>query len=159
MRHQAIILKKLPIREHDELVVCYTREHGKQRYVAKSSMLATSKQGHHLDVLNHVEFNLIEGKYHPIIASAVSVNSFPAIKQSLSALAQAYFVLECFDKLVFENERDDRLWSYLLGVLRAGRVDQRELIATLGYHGDTPLFDLYPTAFSSLQFAKNVVRS
>ena len=159
MRLQAIILKKTPIREHDELVMCYTLDHGKQRYQAKSSVLAKSKQGHHLDVLNLAEFNIIEGKHHPIIASAMSLDSFPNLKNSLGALAQAFFVLECFDKLVFENERDNRLWEYLLRALRTGVVDQRELISTLGYHGDTPLYDLYPSAIQSLQFLKNVVQS
>ena len=159
MRIQAIILKKTPIREHDELVMCYTRDFGKQRYQAKSSILATSKQGHHLDVLNLAEFNIIEGKQHPIIASAISVDSFPVLKSSLGAMAQAFFVLECFDKLVFENERDDKLWEYLLRTLRTGVIDQRGLIETLGYHGDTPLYDLYPSAFRSLQFLKNVVQS
>lgn len=139
--------------------MCYTREQGKQRYVAKSSMLARSKQGTHLDVLNHVEFNIIEGKHHGIIASATALNSFPALKCSLATMAQAFFVLECFDKLVYENERDDRLWEYLVQTLRKGSVDQRELIGTLGYHGDTPLYDLYPTAFNSLLFSKNVVQS
>ncbi len=159
MRFQAIILKKTPIREHDELIMCYTAHAGKQRYQAKSSMLAASKQGHHLDVLNLAEFNIIEGKHHPIIASAVSVDSFQRLKSSLGAMAQAFFVLECFDKLVFENERDDKLWEYLLRTLRTGVIDQRELISTLGYHGDTPLYDLYPSAFRSLQFLKNVVQS
>ena len=36
MRTQAIILKKIPVREYDELVVCYTKDSGKQVYQAKS---------------------------------------------------------------------------------------------------------------------------
>src|SRR3989344_5510418 len=116
-RHQAIILKKTPIREHDELIMCYTRDHGKQRYIAKSSTLARSKQGSHLDVLNHIEFNTVPGKHFDIIASAHAVNTFPVMKTSLSALANAFFILECFDKLVYDNEPDEKLWKFLLGRL------------------------------------------
>ena len=94
MRHQAIILKKQALREDDELVMCYTRDFGKQRYQAKSSVLARSLQGGHLDILNHVEFSLVEGKHHSIIASAAAVNTFPALKRSLPALAAAFVLLE-----------------------------------------------------------------
>lgn len=151
-RHQAIILKKTPIREHDELIMCYTRDHGKQRYVAKSSILAKSKQGHHLDVLNHIEFNLIEGRHHPIIASAHVVNTFPEIKSSLAKLANAFFILECFDKLVYENEKDEQLWEFL----KSGFYDRDLLIKTLGYHDTTKLSDLTPAYFTSLQFLASI---
>ena len=108
-RYQAIILKKLPLREHDELVVCYTKHAGKQRYVAKSSQLASSRQGSHLDVLTHVAFNLVDGKYYDIMTSAIGISAFPAIKASMSALANAFFLLDCFDKLVYDGERDELL--------------------------------------------------
>lgn len=152
MRHQAIILKKTPIREHDELIMCYTRDHGKQRYVAKSSILARSKQGHHLDVLNHIEFNIIEGKHHPIIASAHAINTFPEIKSSLPKLANAFFILECFDKLVYENEKDEQLWEFL----KSGSYDRDALIKALGYHDTTKISDLTPAYFTSLQFLASI---
>src|SRR3989338_9978242 len=104
MRHQAIILKKVPLKEDDELIMCYTRDFGKQRYRAKSSTLAHSKQGTHLDVLNHIEFSLVEGKHSPIIASAASIATFPRIKSSLPGLSAAYVLLECFEKLVYEDQ-------------------------------------------------------
>ena len=154
-RHQAIILKKMPLREHDELVMCYTKDFGKQRYVAKSSTLATSKQGSHLDVLNHVEFNLIEGKHHPIIASAQVVNTFPSIKASLPAMANAFFILECFDKLVFENERDAKLWEFL----QSGVYDRATFMEIMGYHHLTQLADLSTAYFTSLQFLATIERN
>ena len=152
MRHQAIIIKKTPIREHDELIMCYTRDHGKQRYVAKSSILARSKQGHHLDILNHVEFNIIEGKHNAIIASAHAINTFSEIKSSLARLANAFFILECFDKLVYENEKDNQLWEFL----RSGSCDRAELISILGYHHSTQIHDLTPEYFTSLQFLASI---
>lgn len=144
MRHQAIIIKKQPLREDDELVMCYTREAGKQRYVAKSSMLASSKQGSHLDVLNHIEFNLIEGKHHPIIASAHAINTFPEIKALLPKLAEAFFILECFDKLVYENERDDGLWEFLLEKFThpEQKSSEREILDVMGHAASVRFSDL-----------------
>ena len=159
MRHQAIILKKQPLREDDELVMCYTRDFGKQRYQAKSSVLASSKQGTHLDVLNLIEFNLIEGKHHAIIASAAASNTFPRLKSSLPALAAAFFLLECFDKLVFENDHDPKLWRFLLDELTqldAENEDiagiQKRFLSVMGHGDSAQTEELAQRRFSSLMF-------
>lgn len=164
-RHQAIILKKIPVREDDELVMCYTRDFGKQRYQAKSSVLASSKQGSHFDILNLIEFNLIEGKSHAIIASAAAVNVFPALKSSLPALAAAFVLLECFDKLVYENQEDAKLWQLLVDELReldAGRIDipamQARFLEAMGHGNSIQTEELAQRRFTSLQFFRNVVR-
>lgn len=184
MRTQAIILKKIPIREYDELVVCYTRDAGKQVYQAKSVLLPTSKQAGHLDVLNLVDFSLVRKNSHPIIASAYCLDSFRHLKSSLPAMAAAYFLLECFDKLIFENEPDSKLWGFLLAQLNSynqepiyrhrksldGRFamssnlaeamsqTRRELLKTLGYDPDYPIEQLANAEFRSLQFARSMVK-
>lgn len=140
-RYQAIILKKQPILEHDELIMCYTQHAGKQRYVAKSSQLASSKQGSHLDVLNHIEFNLVPGKHFDIIASAHAINTFPAMKASLPKLANAFFIVECFDKLVYENEPDEKLWEFLLAKL-VEQTSEREILDVMGHAASVRFSDL-----------------
>lgn len=162
-RHQAIILKKIPIREDDELVMCYTRDFGKQRYQAKSSVLASSKQGSHFDILNLIEFNLIEGKHHAIIASAAAVNAFPRLKTSLPALAAAFFLLECFDKLVYENDHDQKLWQFLLDELTeldAGKEDiagiQKRFLSVMGHDTSAQIQELAQQRFSSFQFSSTI---
>ena len=140
-RYQAIILKKLPLREHDELVVCYTKHAGKQRYVAKSSQLASSRQGSHLDVLNHFAFNLVEGKHYDIITSASGISAFPKLKSSLSALANAFYLLDCFDKLVYDGERDEKLWGFLLEKL-GQPVGEEEILAIMGHQAQTRFSEL-----------------
>src|SRR3989344_9149424 len=118
MRMQAVILKKIPIREYDELVICYTKDAGKQVYQAKSILRPTSKQAGHLDILNLVDFSLVHKNSHPIITSAYCLDAFPQLKSSVSAMSAAYFLLECFDKLIFENEPDLKLWNFLIRQLR-----------------------------------------
>jgi len=164
MRTRAIILKKLPLREDDELVVCYTRDHGKQRYMAKSSLKADSLQGSHLDILNEVEFRVVEGRINNIIASAQAIRVFPRLKASLPSLAIAYLVLEAFDMLVYENEADTALWNFLINTLNeldTGKGDamaiEAELVRVLGYHTSQRLEDIMHKPSLSLQFLKSVV--
>jgi DNA repair protein RecO (recombination protein O) len=173
MRIQAIILKKIPIREYDELVVCYTKDLGKQVYQAKSILRPTSKQAGHLDVLSLVDFSLIHKNSHPIIASAYCMEAFRGLKSSLPAMAAAYFLLECFDKLVFDGESDPKLWDFLHSRLceydeLAGKrgVDwssevgssREKLLGVLGYGRESSLENLANANFKSLQFARRVVK-
>lgn len=179
---QAIILKKIPIREYDELVVCYTQDAGKQVYQAKSILRPESKQVGHLDVLNLVDFSLVRKNSHPIITSAYCLKAFPQLKASLSAMAAAYFLLECFDKLIFENESDPTLWNFLLTQLHYYNTlstttmtvfakqrrslqgwpeviafARQELLGILGYDHSMPIEHLANARFKSLQFAREVL--
>ncbi len=173
MRTQAIILKKIPIREYDELVVCYTKDSGKQTYQAKSVLRPTSKQASHLDVLNLVDFSLIHKNSHPIIASAYCLEAFRNLKSSLPAMAAAHFLLECFDKLVFDGESDPKLWDFLHSRLSeydklAGKrgVDWSSVIGSsreglldvLGYDRESSLENLANARFKSLQFVRKMVK-
>ena len=173
MRTQAIILKKIPIRDYDELIVCYTQDSGKQAYQAKSILRPTSKQASHLDILNLVDFSLVHKNSHPIITSAYCLEAFPRLKASLPAMSAAYFLLECFDKLIFENEPDPKLWDFLLAQLRAhdqlsstSQANWPQLIASirqrllqiLGYDPSMPIEQLANSKFHSLQFAREVLK-
>ena len=173
MRTQAIILKKIPVREYDELVVCYTKDSGKQVYQAKSILRPSSKQAGHLDILNLVDFSLVQKNSHPIITSSYCLDTFRNLKSSLPALATAYFLLECFDKLVFEGESDPKLWDFLHAHLceynqlaRKGRANwpvvikstREELLKVMGYDPALPIEQLADARFKSLQFARRVIR-
>ncbi|MBI2063138.1 MAG: DNA repair protein RecO [Candidatus Yanofskybacteria bacterium] len=171
MRTQAIILKKIPIREYDALVICYIKDSGKQIYQAKGILQPTSKQAGHLDILNLVDFSLVHKNSHPIITSAYCLKAFPHLKSSLSAMAAAFFLLECFDKLVFEGESDPKLWDFLLTRLEIYNgqsllaIDwpkliaetRQEILKTLGYDPSVPIEYVANAQFKSSQFARKVL--
>lgn len=173
MRTQAIILKKIPIREYDELVVCYTKDSGREIYQAKSVLRPTSKQTAHLDLFNLVDFSLVTGNGRAIITSAYALNSWPHLKSSLAGLAASYFLLECFEKLVFDGQSDQKLWGFLVTqfakydqLARQGNINwtqvianaKNEILAVMGYDSSTDLAGLAQGHFKSLQFAKKVIR-
>jgi len=114
MRTRAIVIKKQNTNEYDQLVTCYTEELGKVMAIAKSILKKTSLQSMHLDVLNLVEFDLIEGRAWPIIASAQSEDTYLPIKNSIKKFNIASFFLDVIDKIILENERDTSMWSFLI---------------------------------------------
>lgn len=172
MRTQAIIIKKIAIREYDELIICYTKNFGKQTYQAKSVLRPTSKQAAHLDTFNLADFSLVTGNGSPIITSAESLKTFPGLKANLSALTAGYFLLECFDKLIFENEPDQKLWDFLIAELEKYdqlgtesdidwsqiiAISRKKLLRILGYDPETEIESLTSQRFKSLQLVRKVI--
>lgn len=176
-----IIIKKVPIREYDELVFCYTQEAGKQIYQAKSILKPGSKQTSHLDIFNLVEFSPVQGSgssrsngtARAIITGAHALRAYFKLKTNLSALAVGYFVLECFDRLVMESEEDPKLWQFLTASLE--NIDalapkrstnwpvvlsglRRELLEIMGFGKDASPEELAGSYFKSLQFARRVIK-
>lgn len=117
MRTKAIIIKKQNTNEYDQFVTCYTQEFGKLVAIAKSILKPGSIQAMHLDALNLVEFELINGRAMPIIAGAQSENLYRKLKNSIPSLAVAHFFSEVIDKMVPELEKDEKLWNFMIDLL------------------------------------------
>lgn len=145
MRTLALILRKQHTKEYDQLITCYTQEMGKVLAIAKSSLKPTSVQGAQLDPLNIVDFELIDGRTAPIITGAHLEQAFRGVRSSLPKLAVAQFFLEAAGRMIFEHERDDRLWDFFLAmltdleqasperILPIFRTYQLRLLTILGY--------------------------
>lgn len=148
MQTRAIIIKKQNTNEYDQWVTCYTEEFGKLKTIAKSILKPSSVQAMHLDIFNLAEFELISGRGVPIITGAQLITSFGEIKNSLVKTGVAYFFAEAVDKMIFENDKDQELWSFLslffyeldkdrgnpMNMLRQG---QARLLDILGYFPET----------------------
>ncbi len=119
MRTRAIVIKKEHANEYDQFITCYTQEFGKITAIAKSILKKTSLQAMHLDIFNLVEFELINGKAMPIIASAQAETIFPDLKNSLPALTVAGFFASAVDKEMFDNDKDPKMWSFLEEMLNS----------------------------------------
>lgn len=166
MRTRAIVIKKQSTNEYDQFVTCYTQEFGKVAAIAKSILKPTSIQAMHLDVLNLVEFELINGRAMPIIAGAQSENSYRDLKSSIPSLAVAFFFSEVIDKMVPELEKDEKLWSFMIDLLEKLnrfepsltflRQKQFTLLGLLGYSPEIAVaasFDVNHPGFTPLDDA------
>ena len=159
----------------------YTQDFGKATYIAKSVRKQTSRQASHLDILSLVDFGLAQKSNHsrilqsgpmPIIKSACSLNNFANLKGDIKALALANFVLEIFDRLIFENDRDEHLWNFFNSKLilfdqSAGKVDvdwlgildktTEEALIVLGYNENISFEEIIGDHLNSLLFARKML--
>jgi DNA repair protein RecO (recombination protein O) len=168
MRTKAFIIKGQNTREHDRLITCYTSDFGKLTAVAKSILKNTSLQKMHLDTMNLVEFELINGRAIPIIAAAQCERTFLGIKKSLSSLAMAYFFLEVLEKSVFDQQKDEDVWNFLSEIfdeldrenvtLARFREMQEEFLEILGYAQPKLSKDANMSSFSQIdaQFERSM---
>lgn len=149
MRTKAIVIRKTAAGEHDQMVTLYSEDFGAMRAMARGSFKPTSLQSMHLETLNMIDFEVIQGRAWPIISSAMMLKAHTNIRESLPKLAAAQFFAEVLDKISFENEQDIDLWNFLTLMLadfdRASdseilplfRKHQAEFLKVLGYAPQT----------------------
>lgn len=145
MNIEAVVIRKIPIREHDQLVVLYSRELGKCTAVAKGSLRAHSKQALALDEGNRICCELVNGRAGFVMTGAQATRSFADTKYSPKQWAAAQFFLQAIDVLVYDHQPDDALWICLQeslsrmneaveeDIVSIFRDQQRALLAVLGY--------------------------
>src|SRR5690348_11552414 len=129
MRTKAIVIKKSPAGEHDQMVTLYSEDFGTMRAMARGSFRATSLQSMHLETLNLIDFEVIQGRAWPIISSAMMLKPHTSVRESLSKLAAVQFFTEVLDKIAFENEQDPHLWEFLSTMLAEfDQADEKDLL-------------------------------
>ena len=128
MRTKAIIIKRNAFNEHDQVVTCYCEDTGATRALARGIYRAKSVQSLHLDSFNLIEFEMIPGKLYPIIASAHAIEQYPNLKSDVKRMAMVNFFMEVLDRIMFENEKDEKLWGFLTELVsRFDKADATEL--------------------------------
>jgi DNA repair protein RecO len=149
MRTKAIIIKRSAFNEHDQVVTCYCEDTGATRALARGIYRAKSVQSLHLDAFNLVEFEMIPGKLYPIIASAHAIEQYPRLKSDVKRMAMVSFFMEVLDRLMFENQQDEKLWEFLTQLVKRFdsadeteladlfQIQQLKLLEVLGY-ADAP---------------------
>ena len=142
---EAFVIRKRPVREHDQLVVLYSRELGKLTAVAKGSLRNRSAQALALDEGNRIRCELVTGRIGPILTGTQAIHAAGGAKHSPLSWAVCQFFLQALDVLVYDGQPDGQVWSCLEDVWRAVddcrdtdilavfRRGQRDLLAALGY--------------------------
>lgn len=111
---EAILLKKLPVGEADELIYCYSKERGKVRLRARGVKKPAAKLAGSLQNFNWLEIYFVEGKNLPIITDTAGKQSFPLLKKSLEKMTAARIVADILVKFLPAGSPDYVLWWQLV---------------------------------------------
>jgi DNA repair protein RecO (recombination protein O) len=149
-RDTGVVLRTYRLGEADRIIVLMTEEHGKVRAVAKGVRRTSSKFGARLEPLTHVDLLLWQGRSDLDIINQVEViETFRHVREDLGRVAKGLSLLEVTDQIAQERHPDRRLFTMLVGALRAlsdNNADPTLLapsffLKALALEGATPVLD------------------
>ena len=119
-RDRGVVLRTYRLGEADRIVVILTEGHGKVRAVAKGVRRTNSKFGARLEPLTHVDLLLWQGRSELDIVNQVEVlDAFRTVREDLVRVPRGMALLEVTEQMAQERHPDPRLYTMLVGALRA----------------------------------------
>jgi DNA repair protein RecO len=110
--YTAIILKKQPFKEGDEIITVFTKEAGKIRCLAKAIKMPKSKLQQKLQTLFLVDMTVTAGQM-PKIIGVEPVKVFAKMRENLTASKLAFYALELVLKFTADEQKNERLFNLL----------------------------------------------
>ncbi len=108
----AIILKKQPLGEGDELLTLFAKDRGKIRVLAKAIKSPKSKLQQKLQVLFRIEA-VVAGSKIPKIIGAETADVYLGIRENLLAAKIAFLAAELILKFTAEEQKNEKLFNIL----------------------------------------------
>jgi DNA repair protein RecO (recombination protein O) len=137
VKSRAITLKTYKLGETSKVVVCYTRDFGKVRLVAKGARKGGGRLGAALEpmVVSGVVFYLRPGRELNLVSQAEIERQWQPLRRDVVRMAYGGAVVELTDALVSEGEEDGALFDLVEATLaRAAEADDALLDVVLwGY--------------------------
>jgi DNA repair protein RecO (recombination protein O) len=119
VKSRAISLKSYRLGETSKVVVCYTRDYGKVRLVAKGARKGGGRLGAALEPMqvSGVVFYLRQERDLLLVSQAEVERQWPELRRDVVRMAYAGAALELTDALVSEREPDPGLFDLLESTL------------------------------------------
>ena len=147
-RDEGVVLRTYRLGEADRIVVLFTRGHGKVRAVAKGVRKTKSRFGSRLEPTSHAALLMFEGRGElDVVTQVESIDHFRSIRDDLDRFSRASAMLEAVDQLAQERQADARVYTMLLGALRALSARNAPLVLPgffwklLAHEGFSPMVD------------------
>lgn len=130
VKSEGIVLRTYTLGETSKVVVCYTRDYGKVRLVAKGARKGGGRFGAALEpfTVSGVVFYLRERRGLSLLSQAEIVRGFPAIRRDLVRQAYAGAVVELLDLLVAEQSPDRALFDLTVTTLEVMAATSRDAL-------------------------------
>jgi len=137
-KYQGIILGKCDVGETDRIYTIYTLEMGKIRTLGKGVRKPNAKLAGSLETLTRADIFVAKSRGIGKITGAIPIDNFLNIKASFESMDRAFYALKVFQKIIVEQERDEKtfflLQEYLEAMEKAGeRNENGREVLTLGF--------------------------
>ena len=135
-RVEAIVLRHMNYGEADRMIDVFTREMGKLRVIAKGVRKLRSRKAGHLEPFTCASLQLAKGRELPIVTQAEAVNLFDALRENLTLIGYASYVVELLDRFTYGDGENTALYHLLKDTLSqlASGVDPEFLLRFYELH-------------------------
>lgn len=146
---EAVVVRQSPLGEADRIITMLSPEYGQIRAVAKGVRRLNSRLTGHLELLNHVEVSVAEGRNLDVISEAQCLSGYPSLRDDLDRVSAGMFLAELADGFAMPeghgppDAHGREVYGLLvetLGRLESGEPPERLL----------PIFQLRVLAFAGL---------
>ncbi|MCL5438567.1 MAG: DNA repair protein RecO [Patescibacteria group bacterium] len=110
---EGIIIKRRNFSEADRILTVFTKIYGKIHVKAIGVRRITSRRSPHIELLNHSNISLYQGRSLPLLIEIEVIEDFSPIKDDLSKIGFAYHVCELIDGLCPENQENKIVFNLL----------------------------------------------
>lgn len=112
-KYNAIILGSREIGETDRVYSFLTKESGKVRAIGRGTRKPIAKLAGNLEPLSLVEIFLSKSKGLGNISGVIPLENFVLIKNNIEALSEVLAVFKILEKILQEDQREEKIYSYL----------------------------------------------
>lgn len=137
---QAVVLRHLEFSEADRILTLFTRERGKIKAIAKGVRKIRSRKAGHLEPFTLVNLFLAQGRDLAIITQAETVNPFINLRDDLTRMSYAAYVVELLDRFTYEEGENRALFNLLVDTLK--RLETSPNSKTVIHYYEVRLLDL-----------------
>lgn len=123
-----IILKRTNFAELDKLITIFSNELGRIKILAKGIRRIKSRRAPHLELFNHVELVLHEGKTFPTVTEARIINDYSLTKSDLKLTGYLFYLCEVIDKILPEHQSHPEVFILFLSVLSNLETNPQEKV-------------------------------
>jgi DNA repair protein RecO (recombination protein O) len=127
---EAIILRRVDLREMDRIFVILSDRFGKYSVIAKGIRRPTARAASHLELFARTKLSLARGQHLDVVTGAESINMHMNLRSDLTSMSTASHLVELVDQ--FLPEREENLRTYRLLSRALDQLDQGSVPARVG---------------------------
>jgi DNA repair protein RecO (recombination protein O) len=133
LKVEAVVLRHSDYGEADRLLTLFTREQGKLRAIAKGVRKMQSRKAGHLEPFTQVALMLAQGHDLWIVTQAEAIESLQPLREDLTRLSYAGYVVELLDRFTYEEGQNWQLYNLLVETLKRLSAEEDAFIPVRYY--------------------------
>lgn len=110
---QGFVFKKEDFGEADRIFSVFTKDFGRLELIGRGIRKISSKLKGKVEIFSFLNLEFVRGKYQKILTQAEEILIFPELKKNFSKTILAFQISEILDRLIKEEEREEKIFELL----------------------------------------------